>query len=433
MGPIIILDKSTLQSLSNEELVFLNKYFILNIPPVLVMEIWGDLAKPDKQGAISRDQVQHLAQKVHRGQSAINAHFSHCITGSLLGERVLMDRRIILPGGSPRITESGKKGVVFEETPEETQLNRWKFGDFDSEEQAIAANWRSANSVIDLEALKVSFAKKFKSIVSINCLGSLDSFVNHYFAHPASQIDFLSQLLEEYQIPQAIASKIFLRYERADRPPLNTFAPYAYYCLHIKTFFLLALMYDLVSTRRTNTIDLEYLFYLPFCMVFSSSDKFHQALVPYFIRDDQRFVHGLDLKADLTHLAHDWSVNFHKDMKAWDAKYGSGPPENANSVVYRLWRELFPDWKPGARRHSSASEPGKDKQLHEQLEEFNKAGALQETDFPSDDSKVDFIIRKHSISIHDPCPCGSGKKFRDCHWAEVRGSQKRDNNSNYSA
>ena len=92
MGPILILDKSTLQSLSDDELIFLNKYFILNIPPVLVIEIWGDLAKPDKQGSISRDQVQRLSQKVYRGSSAINAHFSQCLIGSLLGKRVPIGR-----------------------------------------------------------------------------------------------------------------------------------------------------------------------------------------------------------------------------------------------------------------------------------------------------------------------------------------------------
>ena len=162
-------------------------------------------------------------------------------------------------------------------------------------------------------------------------------------------------------------------------------------------------------------------------MAFSSSDKFHQTLVPYFIRDDQRFVQGLDLKADLTHLAYDWNVNFHKDMKAWDAKYRSGPPENANSIVHRLWRELFPHWKPGANSDSSESEPRKDKKLCEQLEEFEKAKALQGTDFTSDDSNVDFIIRKYSLSIDDPCPCGSGKKLKDCHLPEIRNSQKRDN------
>lgn len=425
MGPIIILDKSTLQSLSGGELLFLNKYFILNIPPVLVMEIWGDLAKPDKHGAISKDQVQHLAHKVYRGQSAINAHCSYCIIGSLLGERVPMNGRILAAGASGRISKSGRRGVVFKETAEERQFNRWKFGDFDVQEEAIAAQWRAASTGIDLEAMRTSFGKEFKSVAKIESLASLDSFVNSYIADRASQTDFLSQLIEEYQVPQAITSKIFLRYERANRPPLNTFAPYAYYCLRIRTFFFLALIYGLVSTRRTNIIDLEYFFYLPFCMAFSSSDKFHQSLATYFIRDDQRFAHGQDLKADLTSLAHDWNVNFHKDMKAWDAKYGSGPPENPKSVVYTLWKQLFPRWKPGPTSDSSESEPRKDKELYERLEEFKKATACPETDLPSDGTELDFIIRERSVSIYDPCPCGSGKKFKDCHWRAVTSSQKR--------
>jgi len=389
------------------------------------MEIWGDLSKPAKPGVISKDRVQNLAQKTHRGQSAINAHFFHCIIASLLGGKVPMEGRILLPGGNPRITELGKKGVVFEESPEEKQLNRWKLGDFNSEEQTIAKQWRAASNVIDLGAIPKNFAKMFKSLTNIDSFAALNSYVNNYLAHPTSQTDFLLELIEGYKIPQMIASKIFLRYERANKPLLNTFAPYAYYCLHIKTFFVLGLIYNLISTRGTNIIDLEYLYYLPFCMAFSSSDKFHQILVPYYIRDDQRFVPGMDLKADLTHLAQEWDVNFHKDMKAWDAKYGSGPPENANSVVCKLWRELFPKWIPGKKSDFSQSEPGKVKKLNEQMDEFDKATASQDTDFLSDDSNIDFIVRKYSVSIDDPCPCGSGKKLKDCHLSEIRESEKK--------
>lgn len=424
MGPNLILDKSTLQSLSSDELIFLNKYFIVNIPPILIMEICGDLSKPDKQGAISKEQVQLLAKKVYRGQSAINANYLHCILASLLGEKVPMEGRILLPGGSPRITESGKKGIVFEETLEQKQLNRWKSGDFDSEEQTIAEQWRAASNDIDLEAIKKNFAKKFKKLININSFADLNSYIKNYFAHAVSQTDFLCQLIEEYKIPQTFASKIFLRYEQANKPSLNIFAPYAYYCLHIKTFFLLALVCNLISTRRTNIIDLEYLYYLPFCMAFASSDKFHQIMVPYYIRDDQRFVPGTDLKADLTHLAQDWDVKFNKDMKAWDVRYGSGPPEDANSVVYKLWRELFPRWTPGKKSDSSQSEPESIKKLNERMDEFNKAIASKDTDFLSDDSKTDFIIRRYSVSIDDPCPCGSGKKLKDCHLSEIRKNEK---------
>jgi hypothetical protein len=42
MGPVIICDKSTLQALSRDELNALRRYYSLNIPPVLLVEILGD-------------------------------------------------------------------------------------------------------------------------------------------------------------------------------------------------------------------------------------------------------------------------------------------------------------------------------------------------------------------------------------------------------
>jgi hypothetical protein len=211
MGPIIILDKSTLQSLSDDERLMLDKYFILNIPPVLVMEIWGDLAKPDKPGAISRDRVQRLAAKSHQGTFGINAHFIHCIVASLLGEKVAMDRRIILPGGRAHITDSGKRGFVFEETAEERQINRWKTGDFESHEKHIAEQWRNASKAIDLEGLKKTWSKEFKSLGQLKSLEDVASYVNAYFANKGSQLDFLIQLIEDFHIPQEESSKILLR------------------------------------------------------------------------------------------------------------------------------------------------------------------------------------------------------------------------------
>ena len=45
MGPIVILDKSTFQSLSYREHIFLDKYFYENNTPILCMELLGDLSK----------------------------------------------------------------------------------------------------------------------------------------------------------------------------------------------------------------------------------------------------------------------------------------------------------------------------------------------------------------------------------------------------
>jgi hypothetical protein len=46
-------------------------------------------------------------------------------------------------------------------------------------------------------------------------------------------------------------------------------------------------------------LDAHYLFYLPFCHVFASFDRLHRLLAPLFLRPDQRFLSGDDLKREL--------------------------------------------------------------------------------------------------------------------------------------
>lgn len=48
MGPVIILDKSAFQALSQRELQTLNQYFMHNVTPVLVTEVLGNLTKQFK-------------------------------------------------------------------------------------------------------------------------------------------------------------------------------------------------------------------------------------------------------------------------------------------------------------------------------------------------------------------------------------------------
>ncbi len=54
MGPIVLLDKSVLQCLSDDEIGFLGKHYSPMMPPVLLFEILrerGDVSKRDTQQA----------------------------------------------------------------------------------------------------------------------------------------------------------------------------------------------------------------------------------------------------------------------------------------------------------------------------------------------------------------------------------------------
>jgi hypothetical protein len=66
MGPILIVDKSALQALSHMEVWRLSKHYSPNLPPILIAEILGDVAKAE---AGEREQAIYLARKLPRAKS----------------------------------------------------------------------------------------------------------------------------------------------------------------------------------------------------------------------------------------------------------------------------------------------------------------------------------------------------------------------------
>jgi hypothetical protein len=97
MGPSIICDKSSLQALSKDELSVLRTYYSLNLPPIILMEILGDLKKHSDIEA-SRKEVEMLANKILPACSTINADFRLMIRGELAGHKVEMSGMPVLRG-----------------------------------------------------------------------------------------------------------------------------------------------------------------------------------------------------------------------------------------------------------------------------------------------------------------------------------------------
>jgi hypothetical protein len=50
------------------------------------------------------------------------------------------------------------------------------------------------------------------------------------------------------------------------------------------------------TDKADNKVDIAYLYYLPFCHIFVSSDNLHHRVVPEFLRKDQSFVPGPNLR-----------------------------------------------------------------------------------------------------------------------------------------
>jgi len=400
MGPIIILDKSTLQSLSFNEIVILNKYYLLNIAPVLTIEILADLKKPSKH-TIAKKKVTELANKLLPFDSGVNVHYKDSIEASLLGYDVKMDRRPALGGGRCVLTKDGEKGIIFEETPEEKALLRWRNGDFTEAEKILAERWRESTRGVDLESFKKHLKDVYNAIPKFNSLEDLKSFSDKLLIQPTYQINFLTLLIYEFNLNFNIAQKIFYRWETEGHKTIKTFSPYAFYCFSVNLFFQFGLMNNLIGTRATNYVDLEYVFYFPFCMVFGSNDKFHKVISPFFLTSDQSFISGKELKTDLSVISDKWNSLDEKGQSEWRLKFGSAPPENPESLSYRLWQKYMRSKRDNVDIASNLS-----KEQGKKLTEFIRSKIDGEIKSPKskddfDSDEADFIIRKRKIRNSD--------------------------------
>lgn len=421
MGPTIILDKSSLQALSKQELVLLNKYYFVNIPPILPIEILGDLKKIKGDDALNEEKVTEIANKLIQKDSAINIHYKNLVVSSLMGADYLTARRPVV-GGAKKVTDKdGRIGFYIKETQEAIAIRNWQKGNFEEAEKAIAGQWRLFSKGFDLNELKKNWRHYLTLNPSCKDLNQLNNFVEALLSSPNIQSYLLRTIVEAYQVDSKLVAEVLKRWDGNKGELLKDFAPYAYYCLKVYFFFGLGIVYDLITTRSTNLIDAQYLYYLPFCNIFSSGDNFHKNVSEIFLFDDQSFIHRDELKSDLKEINERLYSLSSEQRVEWETKYGSEPPVNDNSFTYKFWRKYLPNWIPGSR-HQSESTSGSERE--ERVEELNESiDSLQQIDTNPfdkfDDEAVDFIAIEKWISPDDQCPCGSGTKFRDCCFSKL--------------
>jgi hypothetical protein len=106
-------------------------------------------------------------------------------------------------------------------------------------------------------------------------------------------------------------------------------------------FFNVAIGKKLISPdRASNRIDMAYLFYLPFSMIFISNDKLHQRAAPLFMTDKQIFVLGDDLKKDLAFLNNRYSALPEEEKSEGLFRIASYPPNDDTCLTTRIWKQL---------------------------------------------------------------------------------------------
>jgi hypothetical protein len=275
--------------------------------------------------------VRDVANKFPEWGGSPCAFHGDLVVRDLLGDRIAMRYQIPRAGG--RMVQSG---VVFDQSPEEEAFSRWRQGRFQEVERIAATAWRKTLDELDL----VSVQKEMRAIgftqKTCKTLADAKAIANALVAATNNSYAQLALVMQFFHIPTQLHPRIAERWQRSPRQKLSDFAPYAAYALSVEIFFQVALGAGLIGGERpSNRTDIAYLFYLPFSMILVSSDDLHRRAAPLFMREDQSFVWGQDLKADLK------SINTHylqlpeSEREKGISSFAESPPDG--SMVAELW------------------------------------------------------------------------------------------------
>ncbi|HXI83586.1 MAG TPA: hypothetical protein VNL17_05790 [Verrucomicrobiae bacterium] len=341
MKPVLLLDLSTLQNLVHEEAQRLQHHFFLNVPPVLFLETLADLERPDKASPHRQDQVKAWTSRMLLPGVLFNMDHRHLCRIELLGAEFEMGGSAIPEPPKRKRLPNGEILNFHDVTWQNRALIRWLEGRFADEDRSIAEDWRKHSCVIDVQKYEGRLAKEYVIVRRVSDVRDVVSAVEDILSNPNMQDFCLEWLMEEFSFRQSVRDAIYTGWRMRPSTYLKDFAPYAHYCVKVSLAFAFGLVRGQIASlpEKKSRVDLEYCYYLPFCMAFASTDRFHKNLAPPLLRENQDFIEGNVLKADLKHLNEEWQSLTPEQKRQRDVEYGDYPVENSDSVIWKIWRK----------------------------------------------------------------------------------------------
>jgi len=403
LGPITIFDKSALQALSMDESVWFDAFFLVNVVPPFYIETLADLEKKVARGRDPEQIVGVLAEKTPSG-AAPNVHHSRLILAELLGQDIEMTGQIIVDAGEVKQAPDGTVGVHVDEFPEEAALLRWQNHEFLEIERAAAKAWRAELAEHDPDRMIVVLKNILPADTKISGLEALKPFIDSFCAGNGREVVALA--LDVVGAPAEYKAFALARWQRDGTPPLDEFLPYTTHVFKVDLLFYLGIYRGFISgDRASNRADMAYLYYLPFCMVFLSSDRLHSRTVPLFLRDDQSYIHGDEFKTALGELDQYYDALPEEIKELGVMQFVSYPPSDVDSVVTRLWdRHMRPEWRDTAkeqeaRRGQPRDEEAGRKTVDEMRARIEQARPLSQQMPVIGDSGPDYMIIRRLVPV----------------------------------
>lgn len=194
--------------------------------------------------------------------------------------------------------------------------------------------------------------------------------------NPEYFLSVVRGLLNNFKF-QKFENQIYKRWHDDGLPSLNTFAPYAFYYSWVLQAYSYGTAFELFSTRSTNLLDIQYVFYLPFCYMFVTNDSFQRDFANLFATS-QTTVNGGDFKTDLENITSYYENLSQNERTEREFQYGSYPPENKNSITSQMWKKYMRPWKPGsgnrAVRHTREEEKKIAKDIQDKIKNSYEDG-----------------------------------------------------------
>jgi hypothetical protein len=392
MGPIALFDKSFLQSLSLDEAVFFDHFFLPVICPLFYVETLADLEKHVREGRTPEQEVGIIADKVPEMSGYPCAYHIDLATAALFGASIPLDGRIPTEGGKP-VKLDGKSGFVHEESAAAQAFRRWQEREFLVVERQFARTWRTTLNNVDLARIAAGIRAMGIRPGTCRSLEDAKAIVDGFLERDgAAAIDRLNLALGLFEIPPEHDVHLFERWVTRGRASLRRFAPYAAHVVAVELFFRVALGAALIGTADANNrTDIGYLFYSPFCHVFVSSDNLHRRCAPHFLRTDQSFVWGHDLKADLNRLMNVYAGRPEDEKEQGLIRLAPTPPPDDGGVVAQLWDRYYGSWRRRATEVPQPRNPKEDAELVAHINRLSDAPAISRDEMDFDPSDAQFV------------------------------------------
>lgn len=390
MGPIALFDKSFLQSLNVDESVWFDQFFIANISPLFYIETLADLDKEMARGRTAEQVVGDIASKAPELSGAPNVHHQALLLGNLMGQPVSMTNRPLVAGGRP-VESGGKKGVNIDISPEAKAFSRWQNGEYQQIERDFAKSWRAHLKSMTFENSAI-YAKKLGIDIS-QCKNYSDAFsaATDIVTKTEKPYDLIEFILTSFGIPREFHQQLVQKYQFANFPPLDQYAPYAAHVIKVEVFFHICVSRGIISSERpSNKIDIAYLHYLPFCNVFISGDKLHRSTAQLFLKGNQRFVWGPDLKSDLSKINTHFMALPEEVKDKGIISVASKPPVEGEYLTAELWDMMNPNWRSLNDNLAPLSEEANENML-KHVKGFTESPTLPPEMMPDPPEEIDSL------------------------------------------